>query len=56
MARLLSPPAGRPVFERAFAPEPVHIDGNGHVNNVVYLAWAQELAIAHWSAVASEQD
>jgi acyl-CoA thioester hydrolase len=26
------------------------------VNNVVYLAWAQDLAIAHWSARASEGD
>lgn len=50
--RLLEPPAGRQVFTRAFEPEASHIDDNGHVNNVVYLAWAQELAIAHWRSVA----
>ncbi len=27
------------------------IDGNGHANNVVYLRWVQEAAVAHWSAV-----
>lgn len=24
-----------------------HIDGNGHVNNVVYVEWMQRVAIAH---------
>ena len=56
MTRLLAPPEGRQVFELPFAAEPVHIDANGHVNNVVYLAWAQDLAIAHWSATASAED
>ena len=28
------------------------IDGQGHVNNVVYLRWAQDVAVAHWQAVA----
>ena len=29
------------------------IDELGHVNNIVYLRWAQEIAIAHWRAKAS---
>jgi acyl-CoA thioester hydrolase len=56
VSRMLEPPDGRQVFELGFEPEPDHIDGNGHVNNVVYLAWAQQLAIAHWLARASEDD
>ena len=56
MSRLIEPPDGRQVFELGFEPEPVHIDGNGHVNNVVYLAWAQELAISHWASRASAED
>ena len=56
MTRLIAPPDGRQVFELPFTPEPVHIDANGHVNNVVYLAWAQDLAIAHWSSVAPAAD
>jgi acyl-CoA thioester hydrolase len=46
-----SPPAsGRePVrYERAFAVEASDIDERGHVNNVVYLRWVQEIAAAHW--------
>lgn len=31
------------------------IDMMGHVNNTVYLRWAQDIAVAHWQAVASEQ-
>lgn len=56
MTRLLAPPEGRQVFELPFTAEPSHIDANDHVNNVVYLAWAQDLAIAHWSAMASAED
>ncbi len=26
-----------------------HIDQHNHVNNVVFLSWAQDLAIEHWS-------
>ena len=28
------------------------LDAQQHVNNVVYLAWVQEVAIAHWRALA----
>ncbi|WP_425408635.1 acyl-CoA thioesterase [Hyphococcus sp.] len=30
------------------------IDELGHVNNAVYLNWAQDIAVAHWRAVAPE--
>ena len=32
------------------------IDVLGHVNNVVYLRWVQEAAIAHWTAAATEEE
>ena len=35
---------------------PDDIDLMGHVNNVVYLRWVQELAIAHWQAEAPMED
>lgn len=35
--------------------EPHEIDELGHVNNAVYLVWAQDIAVAHWRAVASEE-
>jgi len=50
------PPQDQQVFSRPFAPGPVDIDANGHVNNVVYLSWAQDLATAHWEACQPEED
>ena len=38
------------VFERAFRVPAKDIDGMGHVNNVVYLRYAQDVAVAHWFA------
>jgi acyl-CoA thioester hydrolase len=52
LANLLEPPEGRQVFTATFVPDPTDIDDNDHVNNVVYLRWAQEMAIAHWRAKA----
>jgi acyl-CoA thioester hydrolase len=31
------------------------IDEQNHVNNTVYLRWVQDVATAHWRAVASLQ-
>lgn len=31
------------------------IDGLGHVNNVVYLSWIQDVATDHWTTVASPE-
>ncbi len=39
-----------------FTPTASDIDANQHVNNVVYLAWAQDLAIAHWAARTSPEE
>ena len=36
-------------------PSPGDIDELGHVNNAVYLVWAQDIAVAHWRAVASDE-
>ena len=52
MSRLLEPPEGRQVFRLTFEPTPADIDENHHVNNVVYLRWAQDMGIAHWREVA----
>lgn len=43
------------VFELARAVGPGDIDDLGHVNNVVYLRWVQEVAIAHWSTAATPE-
>jgi acyl-CoA thioester hydrolase len=51
----IEPPPGRQVFAQAFEPAPGDIDENGHVNNVVYVRWVQEIATAHWRGRASEE-
>ena len=43
-------------FQIKLSVETSDIDMMGHVNNIVYLRWAQEAAIAHWETAASLQD
>lgn len=52
MTTLLEPPEGRQVFRLEFTPTEADIDENGHVNNVVYLRWAQDMGVAHWRSLA----
>lgn len=56
MAAHFEPPEGRKVFAAAFTPTDADIDENGHVNNVVYLRWVQEMATAHWRALAPAEE
>ena len=39
-------------FELSIQVQPGDIDQLDHVNNVVYLRWVQEAAIAHWTSAA----
>ncbi len=39
-------------FALDFTAEARHIDMMGHVNNTVWVEWVQDLATAHWEAVA----
>ena len=50
MSKPIEPPEGQQVFTQTITPQPSDIDANGHVNNVVYMSWAQDIAIAHWQA------
>jgi len=43
-------------FELPIRVEAADIDALGHVNNVVYVRWVQDAAVAHWMAVAPEAD
>ncbi|MGL6042708.1 MAG: acyl-CoA thioesterase [Sandaracinobacteroides sp.] len=43
-------------FRMALRAEPDDIDANGHVNNAVAVRWLQEVATAHWYAVAPPAD
>ena len=43
-------------FAKSFTAAPQHIDELGHVNNAVWLQWVQDIATAHWTAVAAPTD
>ncbi len=50
-------PSAAEVFETYFQVAPAEIDNMQHVNNVVYVRWVQDAAVAHWrhAATAAEQ-
>jgi len=43
-------------FTQNFMAQPEHIDELGHVNNAIWVQWIQDLATAHWDAVARPED
>lgn len=42
-------------FTMRFTAQAVDIDELGHVNNTVWVRWVQDIATAHWRAVAPAQ-
>lgn len=42
-------------FSHSFTVSAEDIDAQGHVNNVVYVRWIQDVAVAHWFAVTTEE-
>ena len=42
-------------FSQTFRVESGDIDALGHVNNVAYVRWIQDVAIAHWFSVTTEE-
>lgn len=45
-------PTSDAVFVRRITVGPQAIDANGHVNNVVYVQWMQDLAVEHYTSVS----
>lgn len=43
-------------FLQSFPVDAADIDELGHVNNIVYLRWAQDIATAHWRARAGDEN
>jgi acyl-CoA thioester hydrolase len=43
-------------FTRDIIPQAEDIDELGHVNNAVWVRWIQDIATAHWAAVARAED
>lgn len=49
--------ARRPIrFEAVYHVTVADIDDLGHVNNLVYVRWVQEVAKAHWAGAARGED
>ena len=48
----MADPTPIPPFEQTVRVDPADIDTLGHVNNIVYLRWVQDVAAAHWFAAA----
>lgn len=46
---------GKTPFRYALQIHPDDIDALGHVNNVVYVRWVQEVAAAHWLKMATPE-
>ena len=42
-------------FALTFTAQSEHIDELGHVNNAVWVQWMEEVATAHWRAVAAAE-
>ena len=42
-------------FALSFTAEPGDIDALGHVNNAVWVRWIQDVATAHWYALATPE-
>ena len=47
---------GTEAYEIVLPVDAADLDQLGHVNNVTYVRWVQEAAVAHWSAVAPATD
>jgi acyl-CoA thioester hydrolase len=47
----MSEPVGNEAFHYPFRIPENAIDGNGHVNNVMYVQWMQDAAIRHFDAL-----
>jgi acyl-CoA thioester hydrolase len=43
-------------FSQSFHVPPSDIDEQGHVNNVAYLRWIQDVAVAHWFHRATKEE
>jgi acyl-CoA thioester hydrolase len=43
-------------FSRSITAAPGDIDVLGHVNNAVWVGWIQDIAVAHWEALATPEE
>lgn len=44
------------IFELSITVMPTDIDSMQHVNNVTYVRWVQDVAVAHWRSLTTEEE
>ena len=44
-----------PIYSKTFIIPKNAIDENGHVNNVAYVQWMQDIAVEHYSSIGGIQ-
>jgi acyl-CoA thioester hydrolase len=44
-----------PIYSKSINIPASAIDGNGHVNNVTYVQWMQDIAVEHYAAIGGIQ-
>ena len=44
-----------PIYKKAFVIPQAAIDENGHVNNVTYVQWMQDIAVEHYASIGGIQ-
>jgi acyl-CoA thioester hydrolase len=42
---------GNPIYRRRFTVPAAALDQNGHVNNVMYVQWMQDIAVEHYDSM-----
>jgi len=45
----------KPIFTLERTVQEHEIDDLNHVNNVVYVTWANEIAVSHWTTTAAQE-
>jgi acyl-CoA thioester hydrolase len=44
-----------PIYKKTFVIPQAAIDENGHVNNVAYVQWMQDIAVEHYASIGGIQ-
>jgi acyl-CoA thioester hydrolase len=53
---LISAMPGNTPYPREWRVEAADIDRMGHVGNIVYLRWVQDIAITHWRSLTTPEE
>lgn len=52
---MTDPPPSSASFTHRVRVEPADLDAQAHVNNVVYVRWVQDAAVAHWESLTTAE-